>query len=134
MLEGSVIDTLASFGIEAGRVKEYPGVWVGGGERKVCAVGVHLRRNVASFGVGLNVNPDLKWFEEIIACGLPGDKTTSIEKEGVTAGVEDVAERFVEMARKRMKLETMEKGDWKEILWLYGGKEVVKEAMTEDIW
>lgn len=44
-------------------------------------MGVHLRRHIASHGVGLNVTVKLWWFDRIIACGLPEKKATSIEKE-----------------------------------------------------
>ncbi|KAF7591866.1 hypothetical protein BBP40_001063, partial [Aspergillus hancockii] len=61
VLENSIIDVLRWYGIQ-GLVTEDPGVWVrprGSGEdglpRKITAVGVHLRRNISSYGVGFNV-------------------------------------------------------------------------------
>ncbi|CAD6589128.1 MAG: hypothetical protein ASARMPREDX12_003611 [Alectoria sarmentosa] len=59
------------------------GVWIGSSpdERKLASVGVHLRRHIASHGVGLNVTVKLCWFDRIVACGLPEKKATSIEKE-----------------------------------------------------
>ena len=39
-VEQSLIDTLAEFGIEAGRIPKLTGVWVG--DRKIAAIGVHL--------------------------------------------------------------------------------------------
>ncbi|KAH8802910.1 hypothetical protein F5884DRAFT_803678 [Xylogone sp. PMI_703] len=50
-------------------------------ERKLAAVGVHLRRNVTSFGVGLNVDTDLRWFDRIVACGLEGKGVGSMAEE-----------------------------------------------------
>ena len=44
-VEQLVIDALASFGVTAGRLAEYPGVWVdpdGPNPRKICAIGVRL--------------------------------------------------------------------------------------------
>lgn len=62
---------------------ENPGVWIGSSpdERKLASVGVHLRRHIASHGVGLNVAVKLWWFDRIVACGLPEKKATSIQKE-----------------------------------------------------
>ncbi|MCJ1393586.1 hypothetical protein MMC18_006461 [Xylographa bjoerkii] len=89
-LESSVIETCKTYGVR-GFTTENPGVWTSE-EDKIASVGVHLRRNVASHGVGLNVTTDLKWFERIVACGLVGKRATSLEKEGVEgASVEDVA-------------------------------------------
>ena len=82
LLEDSVIGTCARYRLEA-HTTENAGVWIGSSpdERKLASVGVHLRRQVASHGVGLNVTVDLWWFDRIVACGLPEKKATSIMKE-----------------------------------------------------
>ena len=62
---------------------ENPGVWIGAqpDDRKRASVGVHLRRHVASHGIGLNVSADLSWFDRIVACRLVGKQATSIDIE-----------------------------------------------------
>jgi lipoyl(octanoyl) transferase len=67
-VEQVIIDTLADFGIIAGRIPKLTGVWVDG--RKVAAIGVHLSRWVTSHGFALNVNTDLSYFQYIVPCGL----------------------------------------------------------------
>ena len=67
-LEQALIDTLASFGLEAGRRPPYTGVWVG--DRKVAAIGVAVRRWIAFHGFALNVDPDLEHFDLIHPCGI----------------------------------------------------------------
>lgn len=52
-----------------------------GEARKIASVGVHLRRYVSSYGIALNVDTDLRWFERIMACGLPGKRATSMQRE-----------------------------------------------------
>ena len=96
LLEESVIKTCARYGIKGFRT-ENPGVWVSE-DRKICALGVHLRRNVTSHGIGLNVRMEpLEWFDRIMACGLEGKGATSLENEGVThTEVEEVGDMFVE--------------------------------------
>lgn len=75
LLEQTVIDLCAKYDVKAMRT-EHPGVWVTEMD-KLCALGVHLRRNITSHGIGLNVSTELAWFDRIVACGLEGKRTTS---------------------------------------------------------
>ena len=101
-LEDSVIDTCAHYDVKA-FTTENPGVWTTE-EDKIASVGVHLRRNIASHGIGLNVSTDLKWFGRIVACGLVGKRTTSLEKEGARGlGFEGVANLLAEIMGKKLK-------------------------------
>lgn len=94
-LESAVIRTCDNYGIKTTRT-ENPGVWTADGDKKVCALGVHLRRNVTSHGIGLNVSTELAWFRRIVACGLEGKGTTSLREQDVPdVGVEEVREVFV---------------------------------------
>ena len=86
LLEESVVALLARVGVTAfsgsGGDSGFPGVWTTPTD-KVCAVGVHVRRGVTSFGVGLNVHTDLAWFHRIVACGLPASlRATSVHRAG----------------------------------------------------
>ncbi|MCJ1381465.1 hypothetical protein MMC17_004576 [Xylographa soralifera] len=101
-LERSVIETCKKYGVQ-GFTTENSGVWTSE-EDKIASVGVHLRRNVASHGVGLNVTTDLKWFDRIVACGLVGKRATSLEKEGVAGvSVEDVAKVLAQCMAEGLK-------------------------------
>jgi lipoyl(octanoyl) transferase len=90
-IEQALIDTLADYGIEAGRIPKLTGVWVG--ESKIAAIGVHLSRWVTSHGFALNVSTDLDYFKYIVPCGLT-KPVTSMRRLGVEAGVEEVARNF----------------------------------------
>ena len=83
LLEESVIELAASFGLRAERVRGKPGVWVCG--RKLASVGIRIQQGVSRHGFALNVNPDLRWFDSIVACGLVGTKPTTLAQEGVSA-------------------------------------------------
>jgi len=84
-LEEAVIKTLATFGIEAGRIAGLTGVWVDivhpQQARKICAMGVKTSRWVTMHGLALNVNADLAYFDNIIACGITDKSVTSMSKE-----------------------------------------------------
>ncbi|KAK3697152.1 hypothetical protein LTR37_017648 [Vermiconidia calcicola] len=115
LLESAVMNTCAHFGVQTQRT-DNPGVWTDD-THKICALGVHLRRNVTSHGIGLNVHTDMGWFERIVACGLEGKKTTSLRLEGVGAvvGVKEVGDVFVRMMGEGLKgveaVEMIEEGD-----------------------
>jgi lipoyl(octanoyl) transferase len=80
LLEQSVIDVLARFGIEAGRDPAATGVWAGDPPAKVCALGVRIARWVSMHGLALNVTTDLSHFGLIVPCGLAGRGVTSMER------------------------------------------------------
>lgn len=95
------MNTCARYGVETRRT-ENPGVWFDE-ERKICAVGVHLRRNVSSHGIGLNVCTDLGWLDRIVGCGLEDKRATSLEAVGVEGrSVEEVGRVFVEVMAEEL--------------------------------
>lgn len=79
LLEESTILTLEHFGCKGVRSR-LPGVWEESGEKKIAALGVHLRRNISSYGVACNLNTDLRFYERIKACGLEGNRTTTVRE------------------------------------------------------
>ena len=70
-LEGALIETLADFGVSARRREGFTGVWLDA-RRKIASIGVGVRRWVTLHGFALNVCCDLRRFEPIVPCGLPG--------------------------------------------------------------
>ncbi|MFL5806995.1 MAG: lipoyl(octanoyl) transferase LipB, partial [Roseiflexaceae bacterium] len=79
MLEETIIATLASYGIAAGRVAGLTGVWAG--QEKIAAIGVKLSAGgVTQHGFALNVATDLRYFQQIIPCGIAGRGVTSLEQ------------------------------------------------------
>ncbi|HEY3836931.1 MAG TPA: lipoyl(octanoyl) transferase LipB [Bryobacteraceae bacterium] len=86
-IEQMLIDTLADFGIEAGRETGMTGVWTKAG--KIAAIGVHISRWITSHGFALNVSTDLDYFRYIVPCGLT-KPVTSMRALGVDAPRQDV--------------------------------------------
>jgi lipoate-protein ligase B len=79
-LEAAIIDTVSAFGVTGERLDGLPGIWVEG-RRKLAAIGVRVKRAVTTHGLALNVNTDLRWFDEMIPCGIPDKETTSLAGE-----------------------------------------------------
>ena len=84
-LEEAVIQTIAEFGVNAGRIPGLTGVWLnhdnGESARKICALGVKTSRWVTMHGFALNVNTDLNYFSHIVPCGINDKEVTSLQKE-----------------------------------------------------
>lgn len=78
-MEAAVISTLSDLGLASERRPGFPGVWSRGA--KICAVGVHFRRGVAIHGLALNLDPDLRWFDDITPCGIADGRVTSVAAE-----------------------------------------------------
>jgi lipoic acid synthetase len=95
-VEQLLIDALADVGLPgAGRLREYPGVWVdpdGDDPRKIAAVGVRLTRGRSMHGFALNVAPDMRYWGYIVPCGIPDKRVTSLADEGVDASLRDVTD------------------------------------------
>jgi lipoyl(octanoyl) transferase len=87
-IEQVIIETLADFGIAAGRVQGCTGVWVNNAQ-KIAAIGVHLSRWVTTHGFALNHTTDLSYFQYIVPCGLT-KPVTSMREQGSSAPRRDV--------------------------------------------
>lgn len=94
-LEQWVIDALERVGVAAFNRPGRPGVWVTdplspGGEAKIAALGLRIRRGICLHGVSLNVAPDLTHFAGIVPCGLAGYGVTSLAARGEAVSMADV--------------------------------------------
>ena len=68
LLEEAAIRWLNQRDIAAARDQVNPGVWVG--TNKIAAIGIHVRRDVTTHGMAMNVRTDLGVFDRFIPCGL----------------------------------------------------------------
>jgi len=100
-LEEAVIRTIAEYGLNGIRMKDFTGVWLDATsekpKRKICAIGVHLSRWVTMHGLAFNINTDLSYFRNIIPCGID-----DADKE-VTSLAEELG-RAIDVQEVRMKL------------------------------
>jgi lipoyl synthase len=95
-VEQLLIDALADVGLPgAGRLREYPGVWVdpeSDDPRKIAAIGVRLTRGRSLHGFALNVAPDMRYWGYIVPCGIPDKRVTSLADEGLDVSMQDMAD------------------------------------------
>ncbi|WP_246722912.1 lipoyl(octanoyl) transferase LipB [Aliikangiella sp. G2MR2-5] len=86
-IEQAVVDTLAGFGINSAPRADAPGVYVE--DKKVCSLGLRIRKGSSFHGLALNVNMDLEPFKRINPCGYAGMEVTQLAALG---GPESLAE------------------------------------------
>ncbi|ANG92009.1 lipoyl(octanoyl) transferase LipB [Enterobacteriaceae bacterium 155047] len=87
LLENTVVDTLAAYGIQAHPRADAPGVYVG--DSKICSLGLRIRRGCSFHGLALNINMDLSPFLRINPCGYAGMEMVQMSQwvESVTPDI-----------------------------------------------
>jgi lipoyl(octanoyl) transferase len=71
--------------VTARQVAGRSGVWLSpddtGPERKIAAIGIRVAQGVTLHGFAINCDPDLRWFDRIVPCGIADAGVTSLTKE-----------------------------------------------------
>ncbi len=82
-IESALINVCAELGVNAVRIEGRSGVWIvdSQGDRKIAAIGVRVAKGVTMHGFAININPDLKAYDQIVACGIRDAQVTSLQKE-----------------------------------------------------
>ena len=99
-LEQIIIDTLKEYKIKGTRIDKLRGVFVR--NSKIASVGLHVKKWVTMHGFSFNINLDLDYFKNIIACGLKEHAQTSLQKilkhnVYISDVKEQVLEKFVQI-------------------------------------
>ncbi len=102
LIEDSIIELLAEYGIDAAARPDAPGVYVGGD--KIAALGLRVRRGCSYHGLSLNVDMDLEPFARINPCGHKGLKVTSMVKciPGQAVEMEAVGQRILGVVYRKL--------------------------------
>ena len=111
-LERWLIGALGELGVAADVREGRVGVWVvpesrsassrmTGGEAKIAAIGVKVRKWVSFHGISLNVEPDLDHFSGIVPCGIAEHGVTSLLDLGVP-GTMDAADAALKTSFARV--------------------------------
>lgn len=98
-MEEALIGLCAVYGVRAASVCGLTGVWClaegtapsgcklkandppPAGARKIASIGIHVSHGVTSHGFAFNVTTDLRDFNLITPCGIPGCQMTTLERE-----------------------------------------------------
>lgn len=89
-LEQVMINSLGDLGLAASRREGKTGIWLG--PRKIAAIGVAVKRWVASHGFALNVNTQLAHFSGIVPCGISASEGTVTSMEAELGRPQDLSE------------------------------------------
>ncbi|HEX4878784.1 MAG TPA: lipoyl(octanoyl) transferase LipB [Limnobacter sp.] len=98
LLEQAIIDALVEVGVtDAQRKTDAPGVYTGrqGTLAKIAALGIKIRRGCAYHGLSLNVDMDLRPFQDINPCGYAGLETVDLSSIGVKISLHEMQDRLM---------------------------------------
>ncbi len=102
-LEQTVIDLLRYYGIDAQRREKAPGIYVN--DKKIASLGLRVRNGCTYHGLSLNVNMDLKPFNQIDPCGYSGMEMTQLSELGVTDSTDVIANGLINIITARFHYE-----------------------------
>ncbi|ELE9690464.1 MULTISPECIES: lipoyl(octanoyl) transferase LipB [Enterobacter] len=88
LLEQTVVNTLAEYGLDAHPRADAPGVYIG--EMKICSLGLRIRKGCSFHGLALNINMDLTPFQRINPCGYAGMEMTQMRQWVDTATPDNI--------------------------------------------
>ncbi|MBE3734751.1 lipoyl(octanoyl) transferase LipB [Vibrio parahaemolyticus] len=93
-IENLVINTLKAYNIDSAARPDAPGVYVDG--KKICSLGLRIRKGCSFHGLALNVNMDLTPFLRINPCGYVGMEMVQVSQFNGPSDVETVEKQLIE--------------------------------------
>lgn len=96
-LEVAVITYLQQFAIDASSKRDAPGVYVAG--KKICSIGLRVRKGFTYHGIAFNVDMDLEPFSRINPCGFANLQMTQLRDLGVRRDVKTAGLELAEIIR-----------------------------------
>ena len=110
IIEKSLMEFLNIYDINCTTYKKRVGIWVTGknGEKfskdqKIGAIGLRLKNWITYHGLSFNINPDMKNYQYINACGLQNFRNTSLEELGININENRFDEEFSRIFLKNLK-------------------------------
>jgi lipoyl(octanoyl) transferase len=88
-IENLVINTLASYGINSAARPDAPGVYVD--NKKICSLGLRIRKGCSFHGLALNIDMDLSPFLRINPCGYAGMEMVQVSELGGPDNLNEVS-------------------------------------------
>ncbi|QLK44637.1 octanoyltransferase [Vibrio owensii] len=93
-IENLVINTLKAYNIDSAARPDAPGVYVDG--KKICSLGLRIRKGCSFHGLALNVNMDLGPFLRINPCGYEGMEMVQVSQVGGPEDIEAVEKQLIQ--------------------------------------
>ncbi|KAB0480422.1 lipoyl(octanoyl) transferase LipB [Vibrio sp. IB15] len=93
-IENLVINTLKAYNIDSAARPDAPGVYVDG--KKICSLGLRIRRGCSFHGLALNVDMDLSPFQRINPCGYQGMEMAQVSQLGGPSELENVEQQLIQ--------------------------------------
>ena len=93
-IENLVINTLKAYNIDSTARPDAPGVYVDG--KKICSLGLRIRRGCSFHGLALNVDMDLSPFQRINPCGYQGMEMAQVSQLGGPSELENVEQQLIQ--------------------------------------
>lgn len=93
-IENLVINTLKAYNIESAARPDAPGVYVD--SKKICSLGLRIRKGCSFHGLALNVNMDLGPFLRINPCGYEGMEMVQVSQVGGPEDIEVVEKQLIQ--------------------------------------
>jgi lipoyl(octanoyl) transferase len=105
LMEESVVETLASYGVDAYAKPDAPGVYVD--NSKIASLGLRVRKGCSFHGLALNLAMDLEPFLRINPCGYAGMAMTQLENLTVSLDQAEATERLLSYLIKKIGYEAV---------------------------
>ncbi len=103
VIEQSVIDLLAGYGVDSNARRDAPGVYVN--NAKIAALGLRVRKGCSFHGLALNVDMDLEPFSRINPCGYEGLEVTQLKNLVTGIEINDVVDNLQQTLLKNLNYE-----------------------------
>lgn len=102
LIEETLIDLLASFGVSGARKCGSPGIWTPAG--KIASLGLRIARGVSYHGLALNTSLDPRVFDGIVTCGVASESVTTLALEASQPiSDETVRSRLIELLTAKIE-------------------------------
>ncbi len=109
IIEISLINLLSNYNVEAKSFSDRVGIWVTKSdkvkfekERKIGAIGLRVSKWITYHGLSFNIDPDMKYYDYINACGLEDYKHTSLKELNINISYEEFDESFSKIFLKNL--------------------------------
>lgn len=92
-LEQSITSFLKSLGVNPKTRCDAPGVYID--DKKICSVGLRIKRGASYHGLALNVDMDLEPFSRINPCGYPNLVMTQLKEHCLTYSLDETKKNLL---------------------------------------